>query len=77
VSYGTFNNIGYDAGQGWSAASGLGSPDGTVLSNLLKISPPAAPAMQPQVESAVRRPVISAAVAAVSPSSTKKKRVRS
>ena len=37
VSFQQFNNVGYDAGQGWDPASGLGSPDGTVLSNLLKV----------------------------------------
>jgi kumamolisin len=77
VSYGTFNNIGYDAGAGWSAASGLGSPDGTVLCNLLMIKAPAAAAVQAQARTAVRRPVTSASVAAVSPRTTKKKRTKS
>src|SRR5215469_4747604 len=36
VSFEQFNNVGYDAGPGWDATSGLGSPDGTVLSTLLK-----------------------------------------
>jgi kumamolisin len=36
VSFQQFNNIGYDAGPGWDAASGLGSPDGNVLSGFLK-----------------------------------------
>lgn len=36
VSFQQFNNVGYDAGPGWDAASGLGSPDGTVLSSILK-----------------------------------------
>jgi kumamolisin len=31
VSYQQFKNVGYDAGPGWDAASGLGSPDGTAL----------------------------------------------
>jgi kumamolisin len=77
VSYGAFNNIGYDAGAGWSATSGLGSPDGTVLSNLLKVFIPAARAVQAQAASAVRWPVTSAAVAAASPSAPKKKRAKS
>jgi kumamolisin len=37
VSFQQFNNVGYDAGPGWDAASGLGSPNGTVLSGILKI----------------------------------------
>jgi len=37
VSFQQFKNVGYDAGPGWDAASGLGSPDGTVLSSALKI----------------------------------------
>jgi kumamolisin len=41
VSSKASENIGYDAGLGWDAASGLGSPDGTVLSNLLKAGAPA------------------------------------
>jgi kumamolisin len=36
VSFKTFNNVGYDAKPGWDAASGLGSPNGTVLSNVLR-----------------------------------------
>jgi kumamolisin len=77
VSYGAFNNIGYDAGAGWNAASGLGSPDGTVLCNLLMINAPAPPAVQAQARSAVRRPVTSAAVAVVSPGTTRKKGTKS
>jgi kumamolisin len=42
VSFQQFNNIGYDAGPGWDAASGLGSPDGTALSGLLKAGTPVA-----------------------------------
>ena len=38
-SYKTFNGIGYTAGPGWDACSGLGSPNGAVLSNLLKTMP--------------------------------------
>ena len=41
VSYEQFRSVGYDAGPGWDAASGLGSPDGTVLSGVLKAGPPA------------------------------------
>jgi hypothetical protein len=37
VSFQQFNNVGYDAGQGWDPTSGLGSPDGTALSNLLQV----------------------------------------
>jgi kumamolisin len=36
VSFQQFKNVGYDAGPGWDPASGLGSPDGTALSNALK-----------------------------------------
>ena len=42
VSFQEFKNVGYDAGPGWDAASGLGSPDGSALSDVLKASPPAA-----------------------------------
>jgi kumamolisin len=41
VSYQQFKNVGYDAGPGWDAASGLGSPDGTTLSGALKAGAPA------------------------------------
>jgi hypothetical protein len=34
-----FNNVGYSAGPGWDACSGLGSPDGAALSRLLKPMP--------------------------------------
>src|SRR5208337_279269 len=37
VSFQSFNNVGYDAGPGWDACSGLGSPDGTVLAGLLQV----------------------------------------
>jgi kumamolisin len=42
-----FHNIGYDAGVGWDACGGLGSPDGVKLCGLLRpMTPPAAtPAM--------------------------------
>jgi len=43
VSFRQFHNIGYDAGPGWDPASGLGSPDGTLLSGLLKAGAVAAP----------------------------------
>jgi kumamolisin len=39
-----FTKVGYDAGPGWDAASGLGSPNGTVLSGLLTASKPGLPA---------------------------------
>jgi kumamolisin len=35
VSFKTFKNVGYDAGKGWDACSGLGSVDGTKLSQSL------------------------------------------
>lgn len=35
-SFKTFRNIGYDAGTGWDPCSGLGSPNGTILGQLLK-----------------------------------------
>ena len=41
VSYQQFKNVGYDAGPGWDAASGLGSPDGTALAADLKAGTPA------------------------------------
>ena len=37
VSFQQFKNVGYDAGPGWDASSGLGSPDGTALSDVLKV----------------------------------------
>jgi len=43
VTFQQFKNVGYDAGVGWDAASGLGSPDGTVLSNVLKAGTAATP----------------------------------
>jgi kumamolisin len=41
VSFKTFKNVGYVAGPGWDATSGLGSPNGTVLSGLLRVGAPA------------------------------------
>jgi kumamolisin len=65
VSFQQFNNIGYDAGPGWDPASGLGSPSGSVLSNLLKVGAAAAPALvsrkAPKPKSQNRRKVRSAA----------------
>jgi kumamolisin len=50
-----FQNVGYDAGPGWDACSGLGSPDGAKLSDLLK--PAVAPIPQPSVAGrTARRP---------------------
>jgi len=43
ISYQSFNNVGYDAGPGWDACSGIGSPDGTKLSGLLQAGKPVAP----------------------------------
>jgi kumamolisin len=40
VSFQQFKNVGYDAAPGWDAASGLGSPDGTALSRVLKAGAP-------------------------------------
>lgn len=37
VSFQQSKNVGYDAGPGWDATSGLGSPDGTILSSALKV----------------------------------------
>jgi kumamolisin len=47
VSFQQFKNVGYDAGPGWDAASGLGSPDGTALSGLLKAGTPVATSAPP------------------------------
>jgi len=47
VSYRQFKNVGYDAGPGWDAGSGLGSPDGTALSNVLKAGTLASTAVRP------------------------------
>jgi kumamolisin len=44
VSYQGSSNVGYDAGPGWDACSGLGSPDGTKLASVL--TPPTAPGDQ-------------------------------
>jgi kumamolisin len=42
-------NIGYDAGQGWNACSGLGSPDGGKLLSILEGG------AQPKVEKVARK----------------------
>jgi kumamolisin len=44
VSFKKFKNVGYDAGTGWDACSGLGSVDGTQLSQVLTVGsqPPTA-----------------------------------
>ena len=47
VSFQQFKNVGYDAGPGWDAASGLGSPDGTALSNALQAGAEAATPSSP------------------------------
>lgn len=52
VSFQQFANVGYDAGPGWDAGSGLGSPDGVALSAVLKAG---ASASVP-VASATKRP---------------------
>ncbi len=41
VSYQTHKNVGYSAGAGWDACSGLGSPNGAVLAAQLTVSKPA------------------------------------
>jgi kumamolisin len=41
VSFRRAKNVGYDAGAGWDACSGLGSPDGGKLMGLIKVSAPA------------------------------------
>jgi kumamolisin len=38
-SFEAFNDVGYAAGPGWDACSGLGSPNGSALSKLLKVMP--------------------------------------
>lgn len=48
VSFQQSKNVGYDAGPGWDATSGLGSPDGMVLSSALKVGALGA-AMPPSV----------------------------
>ena len=37
VTYKKFKNVGYDAGKGWDACSGLGSVNGTQLSQLITV----------------------------------------
>jgi kumamolisin len=55
VSFQQFKDVGYDAGVGWDASSGLGSPDGTVLSNLLKIGSAAPGSKSPKPKRPTRR----------------------
>ncbi len=40
VTYKNHKNVGYDAVAGWDAASGLGSPNGSKLADLLKVTTP-------------------------------------
>jgi kumamolisin len=47
VTYGSHKNVGYDAAPGWDAASGLGSPNGSKLAELLKVTTVAAPPSKP------------------------------
>jgi kumamolisin len=56
VSFQQFKNVGYDAGPGWDAASGLGSPDGTALSSALRIgaSASATPSSAPRISARKR-----------------------
>ena len=51
-----FHNVGYDAGPGWDACSGLGSPDGVKLSNLLTPAPVAVAAISPAKRAGRRSP---------------------
>jgi kumamolisin len=46
-SYQNFNNVGYTAGPGWDACSGLGSPNGSALANLLKAATASGNAVAP------------------------------
>jgi kumamolisin len=48
-SYKTHQNVGYSAGVGWDACTGLGTPKGSALAGLLKVSAPSpsAPAPRP------------------------------
>jgi hypothetical protein len=55
VSFQQFKDVGYDAGVGWDASSGLGSPDGTVLSNLLKVGSAAPGSKSPKPKRPTRR----------------------
>jgi kumamolisin len=41
VTFKRFKDVGYDAGLGWDPCSGLGSPNGTILSSLLTATKPA------------------------------------
>ncbi len=59
VSYQQFKNVGYDAGPGWDAASGLGSPNGTVLSNVLKTGTAGALTNRPAKGQSVSRSEVS------------------
>lgn len=47
VTYGSHKNVGYDAAPGWDAASGLGSPNGSILAGMLKVTTTAAPPSGP------------------------------
>jgi kumamolisin len=55
VSFQQFASVGYDAGPGWSACAGLGSPDGTILSNLLSVSSPVGGIAAPQPRQSRKR----------------------
>jgi kumamolisin len=80
LSFQQFNNVGYDAVPGWDPASGLGSPDGTALSGVLKAGASAAAA--PSITSKVRTikpaagPKVSASVVSTPPKHVSKRRTR-
>jgi kumamolisin len=78
VSFQQFNNVGYDAGPGWDAASGLGSPDGTALSGVLKLgASAAAPSIAPKVRTGKRAAgKVSASVVSTPPKHVSKRRTR-
>jgi kumamolisin len=78
VSFQQFNNVGYDAGRGWDATSGLGSPDGTVLSKLLQVGTtgPATPSVSVQARKVRRRRKVRSAADAVRPRGELKAKVK-
>ena len=43
VSFATHNNVGYDAAPGWDPCGGLGSPNGAILANVLKVGASSSP----------------------------------
>jgi len=55
-TYKHFHNVGYDAGTGWDACSGLGSPDGANLCALLKPTVASSAAESPKAVPRHRKP---------------------